>query len=133
MAMAEDWITCAACGLDFPPADRAKESAGLCSDPGCLYERSKPAVRARMQALGYAIENTGGGCTAWTHALPGGGYVLVTNELDAFGDPDAAEWDFGLYDAAGEACNPDELAQHGRLTLAQAIARGAEAIAEARF
>jgi hypothetical protein len=57
------------------------------------------AIKAYMVRNGYHVENTGGGCLAWTRPIGANGdYVLVTCELDIYGDPYGRDWAAGRYD-----------------------------------
>jgi hypothetical protein len=56
-------------------------------------------VAIPLRNAGYDVIHTGGGCLAWMRPLTDGGesYILITNDVDIEGDPDAAEWVVGRY------------------------------------
>lgn len=79
-------------------------------------------INAEMESHGFAVEETGGGCQAWTRATTTEehpkGYVLITCDLSLYGDPYAKVWDFGVYDAEGNGIDARCLSS---VTLRQAI------------
>lgn len=78
------------------------------------------AIDAKMTALGYTVEETGGNCRAWEKRLGDSFFAWISTELDLHGDPNAAEWQVTLWavdDKTGEPrAMPDEM-----LTLQGAI------------
>lgn len=49
-------------------------------------------VAERMEAAGFQLHGTGGGCTGWYKQDDDGAEVLVSYDLSAEGDPDDPEW-----------------------------------------
>jgi hypothetical protein len=68
---------------------------------------------------GFAPWHMGGGCMAWGHNLPSGGYILICSEdNDITSDPEAPVWIIARYADAGETW----VCTEGGATLSEVLA-----------
>jgi hypothetical protein len=81
-------------------------------------------VGQRMQAEGFTVTHTGGGCLAWERTLSHGRYVWITDDDAGLGvDGQSEYFAVGAYDAEGNF-KDDE--QNSFLTLDEALAAARE-------
>ncbi len=75
--------------------------------------RSPSAVNAFMTTAGFALEMTGGNCTAYIRTLPDGNTVWVTQHMEPVApDTFTVAVEFGMYDASGEAIGISDTAHN---------------------